>query len=786
MLLGNHDGHAISVAFTPDSTRLASTGADEMVRLWDVRRRVALGVLKGHEGSVAAVAFSSDGRLVASGGFDNTIRLWSVERREAIGAPLEGHIVTSLAFSPDGRRLVSGGQDGTLRLWDVISRTQILVIEGAYAGRQVNRVVFDTDGKLLLAASTDGKLRIWNAETGTMVGTPMEGRTFAVTPNGRRIVSVSDNKLSLWNLRRGKAQSVTDRYTPLVDDIVWIASNVVVTSGDDRLTFRDLDFTPLGEVILHAEGLVAIVPERGVYASRGELRSGVTAFSGARNQGPAEAIEADAVREVLFGEWDLSSYTCDVLARSIRVINKWRDHFGIPLWVMLLFGWWLLGAVAALAMWACLPWLLAEWAISRGDRERPANQLVWLQHFMVAVWPFIWLGGKRRPLRQWVRRHRSVLEDTCFCGRSSVGRHERYCSVGHERAMEKFTESIRNKGRGRLWVTGVGGSGKTALAIHLLRDTMVGDADAPLPIFVGEDWGDSLAAQVARQMRHPRLQKVPTVAMVKVLGRSGALCPLVDSLSERRSGNPVKDVKDAIEEEHFRHVVVTSKRSYPGDQALRGVATIKTRPLQEGDVGTFVDEYADERERPRVRAAIERLCRGSNIPSPLFLCIAIRQAGVGGLESIDPGPLVVRYVDDLRKGATIGLDRGTMLRVAAVAAIVAIQSTLSAQSFLRHVLEAALAAESNRAPFCNVSGEPLRPTALVGMLVDAGLVEEGPIALQFSYDPVAEYLAALWVGADNANRLARLQKRVVEDGESGVGRAYAEMKSQEAMLSGLQ
>ena len=76
----------------------------------------------GHQGEVYTVAFSQDSTRALSGGADNTVRIWDVESGQELHC-LEGHLggIWSIAFSPDGRVAASGSGDGSIRLWDVAS-----------------------------------------------------------------------------------------------------------------------------------------------------------------------------------------------------------------------------------------------------------------------------------------------------------------------------------------------------------------------------------------------------------------------------------------------------------------------------------------------------------------------------------------------------------------------------------------------------------------------------------------------------------------------------------------
>jgi WD40 repeat protein len=113
---------AVSLAFSPDGTTLATGGKDGTAVVWEVASGRAVHTFPGHTGYVLAVAFSPDGRTLAVGNWMNA-RLYELatgQERLRLATP-QGD-VCSLAFDPAGRRLASGGSDTTTLVWDLTGR----------------------------------------------------------------------------------------------------------------------------------------------------------------------------------------------------------------------------------------------------------------------------------------------------------------------------------------------------------------------------------------------------------------------------------------------------------------------------------------------------------------------------------------------------------------------------------------------------------------------------------------------------------------------------------------
>ena len=119
-----HVDVVLSVAFSPDGKRLATTSRDNTAKLWDAITGKELLTLRGHEGNVRHVAFSRDGDRLATAGGDQTARIWDVTSGQLLLTLRGGHrdSIYSVAFSPDGKRLATASADGTVQIYALYLR----------------------------------------------------------------------------------------------------------------------------------------------------------------------------------------------------------------------------------------------------------------------------------------------------------------------------------------------------------------------------------------------------------------------------------------------------------------------------------------------------------------------------------------------------------------------------------------------------------------------------------------------------------------------------------------
>ena len=794
----------VSVAFSPDGSRVVGGYSDGRLQMWDAKEgKVVADVQDAHRNTVDMVTFSRDGKVVISKSsfVDPTIRVWdaSTLSPKTKPLPINDFVFLGPAISPNGNWVVFSDDDEMLSLWDVQSdkvtkNTKYILdfgfeIEGVpvFDGGLASSFAFLPDRDVVASVSGAGIVRFWNTHDLSPYMEPIQvssygGAKIAFSPDSEYFVSGSIGGLvELWRLGKGKV--VDPVSTCSVRNIEWLAKSTIAVYCDDRILLFDDKLEHRGNLYLDDDGILAVALRHGVYAMPSILKDSVLTFRDAVNQGTTKLIDVETMRRVLFNEFDLAAYIVSrtrILGHYIREIHVALGGFAIPVWLILL---WALNSITAGLLWIFLPSQLAWWSMPRAGAFRLSTESLPVWNYIAGMLlAYRFLGHTQRPLTKWLQKNSKLLHLECFGNRSAVKERDRYLAIDGDQCAKDFLVSVIEGDRGLLWIDGVGGSGKSALAMHILNYTWNSGAKSPLPVLVSEDWTGSLVAQVRQQLRHPSWDRGPTVSMTRALGALGLVCPLVDSLSERDEDAALESVKQAIACHDFRHLLVTSRNPRPEDQGFQSMRCLSPKPLTFNDTRLFIETYLLDgggNEMGVIEDRIAPFLDRERMPNPLFLRFAIEQGAVGPLKAIDRTSLVLEYVEALRFGK-LDIQSEDMKRASAIAAIESVQERFVPKEFTEVGLSGALTREGHSRKFFDASGNrDLSVPRVVEMLIGSGVIVRGTRKLQFAYDPVAEYLAAWWVSEVGVGFLDTLRERMSNAVETEVGRAYRDIMNTE-------
>jgi len=221
------------LAVRPDGKKLATSGYDGIVRIWDTGTGTFERALMGHEGRVTGVAWSPDGKYLASAGY-YTARVWD----GATGLPvrvLRGKYGVSLvAWSPDGSKLMTGGGgSGQVAIWDVAANKMLADVE---YGQPVGSIAFSPDGENIAAAAS---------RAGTYIADSLKLKTVhvfkdildtdysvAFSPDGKQLAAGSAKQTVIYSADSG---AVVKKITTPGYALTWTPKGGLILAGTSYL-----------------------------------------------------------------------------------------------------------------------------------------------------------------------------------------------------------------------------------------------------------------------------------------------------------------------------------------------------------------------------------------------------------------------------------------------------------------------------------------------------------------------------------------------------------------------
>jgi hypothetical protein len=164
----NHADWVLGLAIAPDNKHLLTCSRDKTAKVWDLSTRESVLTFPDHQNAVFGVAVNKDSKVGFSAGLDKQVRMWNAvgdgKQIKALGSHTDD--ILKLVAHPSLPLFVTTSADKSVKVWDATAGTNTKTLSGL--GDHVFAAAISPDGTLIAAGAYDGEVRVWKAADGAV------------------------------------------------------------------------------------------------------------------------------------------------------------------------------------------------------------------------------------------------------------------------------------------------------------------------------------------------------------------------------------------------------------------------------------------------------------------------------------------------------------------------------------------------------------------------------------------------------------------------------------------
>lgn len=234
-----------AIAMSPDGQLLASATGSGQINIWQMNTLRLVATLDGHKKLVYALEFGADGQMLVSAETGGFTIVWRRSASATWQNCLEFHSlggdIPRLAFSPDARLLAISQGNQPISLWELCLEegaysAQLRFSLGEHAGQRIIPIAIRPDGKVL-ASGDQERIQLWDLKRGiwlqTLQGHTERVQSLAYSPSGELLASGgTDGTVRLWRAVSGEPVAVLDGHRVRVLDLVFSQDGRMLATAD--------------------------------------------------------------------------------------------------------------------------------------------------------------------------------------------------------------------------------------------------------------------------------------------------------------------------------------------------------------------------------------------------------------------------------------------------------------------------------------------------------------------------------------------------------------------------
>jgi WD40 repeat protein len=217
VILDNAHVSGTAVAFSTDSTLLASGGFEGDIQFLSVADGKAGARFHAHRGAVNGIGFL-DATQMVSAGYDGRIAIWHTSGKllQEMRTPSPiSHMVVDAQY----QRIVTGHKDGAVRVW----RLPGLVLESEHRphSSEVRSIAWHAASGQLASSGNDGRVFAWSATTTPVEldKAPSDAANLQFSPDGRTLMGGGWFKLLRWDIASRALEVIPTEHHGLINSL---------------------------------------------------------------------------------------------------------------------------------------------------------------------------------------------------------------------------------------------------------------------------------------------------------------------------------------------------------------------------------------------------------------------------------------------------------------------------------------------------------------------------------------------------------------------------------------